>query len=90
MKLSYVHYNIGQSEAKQRILKLNSVVHHLPSVGPKDVGVKRVLPRLYKRRSKGKEAAIQVLKFSKEAFFFLLPGPFLSRWYNKCSQEVFS
>ena len=57
------------------VLKLNSVVHHLPSVGPKDVGVKRVLPRLYKRRSKGKEAAIQVLKFLKEAFF-LAAWPF--------------
>ena len=36
-KLSYIHYNIRREEAKQRILKLASVFHHLPSVGPKQL-----------------------------------------------------
>ena len=36
-KLSYTHYNIRREEAKIRILKLASVFHHLPSVGPKQL-----------------------------------------------------
>ena len=31
------HYNIRREEAKIRILKLASVFHHLPSVGPKQL-----------------------------------------------------
>ena len=36
-KLSYIHYGIKREEAKQCILKLASVFHHLPSVGPKQL-----------------------------------------------------
>ena len=38
-KPSYIHYNIRREEAKQRILKLASVFHHIPSVGPKQLCV---------------------------------------------------
>ena len=37
VKLSYVHYNIRQGEAKLHILKLTSLFHHLPRVGPKQL-----------------------------------------------------
>ena len=36
-KASYIHYDIKREEAKLRILKLASVFHHLPSVGPKQL-----------------------------------------------------
>ena len=36
-KPSYIHYNIRREEAKLCILKLTSVFHHLPSVGPKQL-----------------------------------------------------
>ena len=36
-KASYIHYNIRREGAKLRILKLASVFHHLPSVGPKQL-----------------------------------------------------
>ena len=36
-KLSYIHYDISREEAKLLILKLASVFHHLPSVGPKQL-----------------------------------------------------
>ena len=36
-KLSYIHYDIRREEAKLRILKIASVFHHLPSVGPKQL-----------------------------------------------------
>ena len=36
-KLSYIHYNIRREEAKQCIIKVASVFHHLPSVGPKQL-----------------------------------------------------
>ena len=36
-ELSYVHYNIRQGEANLRTLKLTSVFHHLPRVGPKQL-----------------------------------------------------
>ena len=36
-KLRSMHYNIGRGEAELRILKLTSVLHHLPSVGPKQL-----------------------------------------------------
>ena len=35
VKLSYIHHNIRQDETKLLISKLNSVFHHLSSVGPK-------------------------------------------------------
>ena len=34
---SYIHYDIRREEAKQRLLKLASVFHHLPSVSPKQL-----------------------------------------------------
>ena len=36
-KPSYIHYDIRREEVKQSILKLASVFHHLPSVGPKQL-----------------------------------------------------
>ena len=36
-KLSYIHYDIRREEAKLCILKITSVFHHLPSVGPKQL-----------------------------------------------------
>ena len=33
----YIHYNIMQGEAMLGILKLNSVFHHLPSIGLKQL-----------------------------------------------------
>ena len=36
-KPSYIHYKIRREEAKQRILKLASVFHHIPSVGSKQL-----------------------------------------------------
>ena len=36
-KLSYIHYDIRREEAKLSILKIASVFHHLPSVGPKQL-----------------------------------------------------
>ena len=36
-KPSYVQYIIRRGEAELRILELTSVLHHLPSVGPKQL-----------------------------------------------------
>ena len=36
-KLSHMHYVIWQGKAKVRILKLSSVFHHLPNIGPKQL-----------------------------------------------------
>ena len=36
-KPSYIHYDIRREGVKQSILKLASVFHHLPSVGPKQL-----------------------------------------------------
>ena len=36
-KVRYIHFDIRREEAKLRILKLASVFHHLPSVGPKQL-----------------------------------------------------
>ena len=37
VKLSYVHYNIRLGKGEPCILKLNSVFHHLPNVGSKQL-----------------------------------------------------
>ena len=37
VKLSYVNYNIRQGTAELRLLQLNLVFHHLPSVSPKQL-----------------------------------------------------
>ena len=37
MKLSYIHYNIRGVVIKLHTLKIASVIHHLPSVGPKQL-----------------------------------------------------
>ena len=36
-ELSYIHYDIRREEAKQGILKLASMFHHLSSIGPKQL-----------------------------------------------------
>ena len=36
-KPNYIHYDIRREEAKQCIIKVASVFHHLPSVGPKQL-----------------------------------------------------
>ena len=49
-KARYVHFDIRREEAKLRILKLASVFHHLPSVGPKQLcAVSVSTPRMYPR-----------------------------------------
>ena len=63
VKLSYVNYNTSQGEAKLRILKLTSVVHHLSRVGPKQLCAST--PRIYQQSG-------YFLVFSNTIFPFLL------------------